>query len=236
MSFTKNKLVWLRPSEKGLTLIECLVAIVVIAVTTAAIGPVLLFSVATRVQNQRTAQAVQLAQAEIDKVRLTVEQGGDYAPRLKELFVISAPQTPLIKVADVPAPNRFLDSTDVDNIRDARKVDLDGDGNPDFAVQLFRTFGIEVPSATPATVVNTPVAFDVGVRIYDIRAEANLATLQTNQAGLAFTSSEGQRGTRPLAVLYSQMVQGDRVGSLCQYWRFTSTDPTAPAPAQLSCN
>ena len=43
----------------------------------------MVFSVATRVQNQRTEQALQIAQAEVDKVRLVVEQGGDYGDRVK---------------------------------------------------------------------------------------------------------------------------------------------------------
>ncbi|MEM9504465.1 MAG: type II secretion system protein, partial [Cyanobacteria bacterium P01_E01_bin.43] len=61
--------------EEGLTLIECIMAIVVIGLTGAAVAPMMLVSVATRVQSQKTEQALELAQSEIDSVRVLFEQG-----------------------------------------------------------------------------------------------------------------------------------------------------------------
>lgn len=219
-------------SEAGLTLIECLVALVVIALTTAAIAPMVVFSVATRVQNQRTDQALQVAQSEIDKVRLVVEQGGDYGDRLADLNLF---QTAAATVGAVPAPTQFIASTaNVTAETQARRFDIDGDGDNDFAIQLFRTAGIALPPETVGVVSSTPVVFDIGVRVYDARSERNLTSstpLVTNTAGLTFTSGEGDRGTQPLAVLYSQITQGDRNGSLCQYWQFAGA-----APVDLQCN
>ena len=234
MIFAKDKPNDPRSSEAGLTLIECLVAIAVIAITTASIGPMMVFSVATRVQNQKVEQALQLAQAEIDKVRLTVEQGGDYGQRLRNLSLYPDTSSPPISVAaNVPAPNAFVGSTTSTTpsvaIRQARRVDIDGDGAPDFAIQLFRTTGREVAPLTGS--ISTPVVFQIGVRVYDARAESRLPGLERDEAGLAFTSGEGERGRRPLAVLYSQIAQGDRNGSLCEYWRFAGSTPTG-----LVCN
>jgi prepilin-type N-terminal cleavage/methylation domain-containing protein len=219
--------------EEGLTLIECLVAIVVIAITAATIGPMMVFTVATRVQNQKTEQALQLAQSEIDKVRLVVEQGGDYGGRLSALSLVIAPATISSPTAvAAPTENPFLASTaTATSIEQARKFDTDGDGDNDFAIQLFRTRGVELPSQTAGVTVSTPVVFNVGVRVYDARAESNLGLLVTSTTSLAFTSGEGGRGRRPLAVLYGQMAQGDRDGSLCQYWTFTGSTPT-----NLQCN
>lgn len=229
MIFAKDKPNDPHSSEAGLTLIECLVAIAVIAITTASIGPMMVFSVATRVQNQKVEQALQLAQAEIDKVRLTVEQGGDYGQRLRNLSLYAAPST-ISVAANVSAPTTFLASTaSVSSITQARKVDIDGDGAPDFAIQLFRTTGREVAPVTGS--VSTPVVFQVGVRVYDARAESRLPGLERDEAGLAFTSGEGERGRRPLAVLYSQIAQGDRNGALCEYFRFAGSTPTG-----LVCN
>jgi prepilin-type N-terminal cleavage/methylation domain-containing protein len=216
----------LSSSEAGLTLIECLVAISVIAITVATIAPMMVFSVATRVQNQKTEQALQLAQAEVDKVRLTVDQGGDYGQRLRDMFLFSSPASTVLGVA---APTTFVASTaSVTSVTGARQVDTDGDGTNDFAIQIFRTTGIELAPAI-AGAPSTPVAFNMGVRVYDARAST--ASLLTDDAGLAFTSGTGQRSNRPLAVLYSQIVQGDRTGSLCQYWQFTGSTPTS-----LLCN
>lgn len=219
-------------SESGLTLIECLVAIVVIALTTATIAPVMVFSIATRVQNQKVEQALQLAQAEVDKVRLTVEQGGDYGDRLGELSVFESPAT---SAAQVAAPTRFVanNSASVTALTDARRIDSDGDGDTDFAVQLFRTTGIEVAAATSGA-ASTPIVFELGARVYDARAENTLndgGSLSADEAALTFSSGEGQRSTRPLAVLYSQVNQGDREGALCNYWEYAGSTPTS-----LSCN
>lgn len=224
MIATQNKQNRFCSSESGLTLIECLVAIVVVALTTATIAPMLVFSVATRVQNQKTEQALQLAQAEIDKVRLIVEQGGDYGDRLFDANLSTMPATtPPVPVARAAAPDSFIPSTDsATAVTQAREVDIDGDGASDFAVQLFRTRGIEIPPQTPGVIRNTPVVFDVGVRVYDERARQNINSLLIDEAGLTFVDGEGDRGRQPLAVLYSQIAQGDRDGSLCQYWRFTN--------------
>jgi type II secretory pathway pseudopilin PulG len=220
-----------RFSEGGLTLVECLVAIAVASTTSAAIAPMMAFSVATRVQNQKTEQALQLAQGEFDKIRLVVEQGGDYGGRLSSLSLLTAPAA-TASVAGVAAPTAFIASTATTiAITQARKIDTDGDGDTDFAIQSFRTRGIELPSQTPGVTASTPVVFDLGVRIYDARAESNLGSLTASTTRLSFTSGEGGRGRQPLAVLYGQMAQGDREGSLCQYWQFTGSTPT-----NLQCN
>jgi prepilin-type N-terminal cleavage/methylation domain-containing protein len=216
--------------EEGLTLMECLVAIVVIAITVAAIGPMLVFTVATRVQNQKTEQALQLAQGEIDKVRLVVDQGGDYGGKLRGLSLIAAPSS-ISTATAVAAPTAFITSipSTTTVTTNAKLIDTDGDGDNDFAIQLFRTRGIELPSQTVGVTASTPVVFDVGVRVYDARA--NTASLVASTVSLTFTSGEGTRGRRPLAVLYGQIAQGDRDGSLCQYWQFTGSTPT-----NLQCN
>jgi prepilin-type N-terminal cleavage/methylation domain-containing protein len=217
--------------EEGLTLMECLVAIVVIAITVAAIGPMLVFTVATRVQNQKTEQALQLAQGEIDKVRLVVEQGGDYGGKLRGLSLLAAPAS-ISSPTAVAVPTAFIASTaSTTAITQARRIDTDGDGDNDFAIQLFRTQGIELPSQTAGITASTPVVFNIGVRVYDARAESNLGSLVASTTSLTFTSGEGNRGRRPLAVLYGQIAQGDRDGSLCQYWEFTGSTPT-----NLQCN
>lgn len=216
-------------SESGLTLIECLVAIMVIALAIATTAPMMVFSVATRIQNQKVEQALQLAQGEIDKVRLAVEQGGDYGDRLLEL---SLPSSTAATAFEIPPPTTFVanNSSSVTAVTDARRIDTDGDGDDDFAIQLFRTQGIEVAPAASG-VADTPVAFEVGVRVYDARAENNLGSLVKEDGSLTFTSSEGNRGTAPLAVLYSQITQGDRDGALCKYWQYAGTTPTS-----LLCN
>lgn len=220
---------WMRLPSKaadnnGLTLIECLVAIAVIGLTAAVMGPVMLFSMATRIQSQRAEQAIQLAQGEVDKIRLMVERGGDFRSALA-----SYPSTTAASVAAVgpptSAPNYSLNNADPTV---AKRVDVGSStGSNKFAVQVFRTVG----STTVGSSV--PVTFDVGVRVYDLNAFKNSSvSLQTDAASLSFTSGEGQRSTRPLAVIYTSIFQGDRDGSLCAYKQYLGN---AASTAGLDC-
>ncbi len=208
---------WMRlPSRaadnNGLTLIECLVAIAVIGLTAAVMGPVMVFSMATRIQSQRAEQAIQIAQGEVDKIRLMVEQGGDFRSALASYPSTTAASVTAVG-APTSAPNYSLNSTTTDI---AKQVDVGSStGNNKFAVQVFRTVG----STTVGSSV--PVTFDIGVRVYDFNAFKNISSsLRTDTAALRFTSGEGQRSTRPLAVIYTSIFQGDRDGSLCAYKQY----------------
>jgi prepilin-type N-terminal cleavage/methylation domain-containing protein len=65
----KIHLSYLRHSEGGFTIIESLVAILVVAILLVAIAPVLSLSVATRVQSKRIELATQAAKSYIDAVK-----------------------------------------------------------------------------------------------------------------------------------------------------------------------
>jgi prepilin-type N-terminal cleavage/methylation domain-containing protein len=205
----------------GLTLIECLVAIVVIGISVAAVTPALVLTVATRVQSQAAEQALNVAQTEIDQVRLVVERGSDG-------YVNSTPTIvpPVFEddIRNVPPPVGFADSTTT--VEQAKLVDLNGDGSDDFAIQTFRNSGYTPSGSTD------PIAFDMGVRVYSIQAEENLGSLDSTQADIGLTSGTGQRRNRPLVVLYTTVVRGDADSSLCGYVQFIDST----ASTSLSCS
>lgn len=213
-------------SDSGLTLIECLVAIAVIGITTAVVAPVMVFSMATRVQSQKAEQALQVAQGEVEKIRLLVERGGDFSMPLA-----SYPSTTTASLANTPAPNSTAVTFNSTTTNIARLVNVDSDAANEFAVQVFRSVG-STPTNSPV-----PIAFELGVRVYDIRAfQSSSTTLSTSTAALSFTSGEGQRGTRPLAVIYTNFLKGDRDGSLCNYWRYVRSTPTVSTAGIIDCN
>lgn len=205
--------------DSGLTLLECLVAIAVIALTSATIAPVILFSVATRIQSQKAEQALQLAQLEIDSIRIEVERGGDYG-----VFLNAYPKTSETEedIKDSEPPDTFAPNLTSSSLTVAKEVNVDDDAEPEFAVQVFRTEGFPLASSTPT-------AFKVGVRVYDYRAtNSNLSTgLERDAASLSFTSGEGQRGLRPLAVLYADIIQSDKDTSLCDYRQYINPDSSS---------
>ena len=71
-----------KSSGGGFTLIESLVAIIIVSITVVAISPPIFWATGTRVQNRRAEQALSIAQATIDQVRARVERGGSTALEL----------------------------------------------------------------------------------------------------------------------------------------------------------
>lgn len=193
----------LKAQKQGFTLIECLVAIIMVALVASAIAPAMVISVATRVHSQKAEQALALAQSEIDSTRVLVERGGD--------FPIAALPPLATGVADKnvkTAPGPKLSITDATDFAHARPVDINGDGQTDFLVQRYRATG-------QLDAEDRPVAFAMGVRVYDrsVAGDDNLST--EKMASLVMTSGDGGRATRPLAVLYSTIATSDRGDSLC---------------------
>jgi type II secretory pathway pseudopilin PulG len=226
-------------SEQGLTLMEALVAILMVSAVMVAITPPIFLAVATRVQNSRAEQAIQLAHGEIDQVRVLVEQG--ITSENKEQLPASAGP---IEASKVPPPSsayadeQSTNSTcsDYDDkpkqvpVNQARLVDINSDCKPDFLVQTFRTNEQTITRGG----VPVPLVFQMGVRVYSISAQNNLANLKAGDNGnvkaasLQLTTGEGQQTDRPLAVLYTALGQGDATGALGRYECFASGTTCTP--------
>lgn len=209
--------------DQGLTLIECLVAIVMVALVAGSIAPVMVISVASRVNSQKAEQALGLAQAEIERTRSLVEQGS-YATA--NLPPIGSTASSAVKenedISSVLGPN--LSVTNSTNFAFTVPVDVNGDGTNDFRVQRFRSAGY-----TPAS-ASTPIAFNMGVRVYDISATGT-GNLPTDVASLGLTSGTGERSQRPLAALYTTIAVGDQDDSLCDLIRYFNSTQTSPSAA-----
>ncbi|MEB3359841.1 MAG: type II secretion system protein [Synechococcales bacterium] len=221
-----------RHTENGLTLVECLVAIVMVAVTGALMTPPLFLAAATRVQNRRSEQALQIAQGEIDRIRTLVERSQQTTSNLPAVVVLTDGDgnTTNVEAAELlrqtPAPTGLVDqlrspNTTCNNFDGtypdsslALRIDVDGDADcePEFFVQYFRDAGRLIPGTT-----DKPGEFRIGVRVYAISASDNFGNLSTESAALKFTSGEGNQRERPLAVLSTEVVESDIDQSICQY-------------------
>ena len=220
-------------SSSGFTLIESLVAIVVISITLVAITPPIFWATGTRVQNRRAEQALALAQGEIDRVRAEVERGGGITPLD---LPTSVGATTTFANYEGPAPTAAwnkLRSTDpqkntaeVVTAGEARfpaaseyiPVDTDGDGTADFLVQVFRDIGVCDSTPTPCTATDVPRIFNMTVRVYSAIAKgSNLAKLANTRASLTGTTGTKQAKDRPLAVLSSQVARSVNSKALEQY-------------------
>ncbi|MGJ3254647.1 MAG: type IV pilus modification PilV family protein [Elainellaceae cyanobacterium] len=218
-------------SEAGLTLLECIVSIVVVAITGALITPPLFLATATRLQNQRSDQALQIAQGEVDHIRTLTEQSRHYPTALPAVGPANTASVQAYALPDAIASQLKSVNTGCADLYDGAQIppttllpiDVDGDCESDFLMQFFRTPGVTSTRETTSG-TNRPTAFKVGVRVYARNAGDNLGNLYRDPdtggvvpASLKFTSGEGNQRERPLAVQYTQVTWGDTEFSLCQY-------------------
>jgi prepilin-type N-terminal cleavage/methylation domain-containing protein len=214
--------------DEGLSLIECLVAIVVVSITLIAITPPIFFITATRVQSRKAEQALQVAQAEIDRVRAVVERGvytaADLPAVVANISTVPAPTSVVAGVmkSSIGSCNTYTGATVAVTALLPVNTDLDPSNltacQSQFLVQTFRTAGT-AGSSVPTS------GFRLGVRVYSDNPllRQNLSGLQTAQASLRFVSGLGDQNRRPLAILYSTIVRNDTSNSLQDYRTVCST-------------
>lgn len=197
-------------TEQGLTLIESLAAIVIFSLAITAVTPPLIVAMATRVRAYRAQQSMQLAQGEIDRVRLVLEEGhnNDLATYQSQL----PPKDDTAKPEEVPAPTATsgLCSEGVPTVSTQYcTVEING---TTFGIQSFRTNTIEQPSISAGG--DVPVAFNLGVRVYTEGA-LNNGNLTTQAASLSFSARTD--GSAPLIVHYATVVRSDLDSSATAY-------------------
>jgi prepilin-type N-terminal cleavage/methylation domain-containing protein len=213
-------------SPTGFTLIESLVAVIVIAITVVSVIPPIFWATATRVQNRRVEQAVQLAQGEIDRVRNGIERQdfslADLPPEVTGAAVRPDPGAP---TSIDPTRRRSVDPLCVQGLADSGRppadpraaipVDTDGgdDCKAEFFIQVFRGQPVNLGSTTAGVV---PDGMVVGVRVYSIAAANTAGTafnsdppLQKEIGKLRATNGLGTQRTRPLSVQYSAIVRSN---------------------------
>ena len=231
-------------SEKGLTLIECLVAIVIISITVVAITPPIFVATASRIQSRRAEQANAIAQAEIDRIRTVVERGSKYtadelpasgggAVAASTIAAATGVNTDLI--ASLGACNGKtkypeVSATPTATATQVIPVDVDGDCIPEFAMQVFRS-----NDCTPASLVGVtpPYAFTAGVRVYGYEVGNPMSKLSPVRARLGITAGRGGDNSasgaerQPLQVIYTRV---SRVGNEQALECAKGSPPPAPGP------
>ncbi|MEG4058433.1 MULTISPECIES: hormogonium polysaccharide secretion pseudopilin HpsB [unclassified Microcoleus] len=199
-----------KSQEAGYTIIESLVAMIVVSVLMIAIAPVMAFSVATRVQAKRIEMATQAAKTYIEALRSEALKPGTNG--------FPAQSTTANKLEDTPAPA---------NINALYCIDQDGDqtctagSNQDLVVQGY--YYNNLPAATnPAK-----TGYSLIVRVYRASSFASGVGALTTQKIQADQKRQVQQGTTtaglgnlraPLVEIRTEIGASDRQGaynSLC---------------------
>lgn len=189
MMIPKQKLLSLPSSESGFTLIECLLAIIIVGVLMVAIAPAVVLSTATRVQARRVELATQAAQFYMDGLRagripppplgqvVYQDQTNWKSKNLLDGFEppkggALTPPTPATAGVTPTAENVYY--KDANGYAYLYCVDLDRDAGctkGDYVVQGFRSFRPSPSNpAAPDPSDDGSLGYMLGIRVY--RADA----------------------------------------------------------------
>jgi type II secretory pathway pseudopilin PulG len=202
-----------KSQEAGYTIIESLVAMIVVSVLMIAIAPVMAFSVATRVQAKRIEMATQAAKTYIEALRSEALKPGTKG------FPAQYPTDN--KLENTLAPTDITALYCINNYDDINKDDSEdppcqADSNQDFVVQGYYFNNL------PATTNPAKTGYSLIVRVYRANSFASgvgaLKTQKDLQAQQGTTSAGLGNLRAPLVEMRTEIGASDRQGaynSLC---------------------
>ncbi len=207
-------------SQSGFTIIECLIAIVIVSILMTALSPVIVLSVATRVQSRRVELASQAARAYIDGVRNgTIDPPSNTILlnnylQLDNFAGVLPPPTGAGSLSSCPttAGNQYCQNSSTPGATPSLYcIDIDGGGcnnsitSKDLVIQAFRS--------VTSTSTDANQGYLLGIRVY--RADAfndNVSLSQTKPPNnatppkkLIFTGGLGDRKA-PLVEMTTEIV------------------------------
>ncbi|MEG4024153.1 hormogonium polysaccharide secretion pseudopilin HpsB [Microcoleus sp. S13C4] len=192
-----------KSQEAGYTIIESLVAMIVVSVLMIAIAPVMAFSVATRVQAKRIEMATQAAKTYIEALRSEALKKGSKG--------FPDPSTTGNKLEDTAAPTDIsaLYCIDIDKKEVTEKCE--SDSNQDLVVQGY--YYNNLPAATnPAK-----TGYSLIVRVYRANSFASgvgtLTTQKNLKAQQGITTAGLGNLRAPLVEMRTEIGASDRQGA-----------------------
>ncbi|MDJ0795841.1 MAG: hormogonium polysaccharide secretion pseudopilin HpsB [Calothrix sp. MO_167.B12] len=201
-----------KPRDSGFTILESLVAVVVVAVLMAAIAPAIVLSAAIRVQSRRVELATQAAKTYIEGVRTGAISAGNAALAVdtNTYSSLNAFPAPAVGTLTCSTDNAYCSAPTANLFC----IDGDNDGSgctlssgKDFIVQAFRYN----TASTDAT-----TGYLLGVRVYradGFRNDGNLTKAPTKQGTV--TGGLGDRKAPLVEITTEISSQTDSFNELC---------------------
>jgi prepilin-type N-terminal cleavage/methylation domain-containing protein len=241
-------------TQSGFTIIECLLAIILVSILLTAIAPVIALSVATRVQARRVEQATQAAKSYIDGVRagiITPPQNivlvkQDKTNETNNSLFAGAPgaaaptgaaswdclpdnaNNPNNSYCQTPAGTAVVYCIGLDDT-----PGCSSGSSRDFIIQPFRSVVPDASGAAPDLSDDGSKGYLLGVRVYRADALDGSITLQTakpvnNVRAAAYTGGAGNRSL-PLVEMTTE-IRGGRTGysSFCDRLGCNTSNPAPP--------
>ncbi len=230
------KILLKKNTNSGMSLMESLVATVIISLMVVVSTPPLILAMATRIQNRRAETAMTLAQKELERIRLIVDTGLYEDNLLPPIATIGATQiTNPNQISQAGPPNTVCvigeSGCTITNSNQAWWTDP----SKEYFIQTFRTTGVQENVSIDRRVIPQTVVFRMGIRVYSKASFEDLGSLRTESAPIYLTRGAGERTLLerndgenisarqrqfPLAVIYADFSRGDLIGSLRKYHEF----------------
>ncbi|MEH1967916.1 hormogonium polysaccharide secretion pseudopilin HpsB [Nostoc sp.] len=248
----KHKQQQIHPSgESGFTIIESLVAMLVVTILLAAIAPTIVIATATRVQSKRVEQATQAARTFIDSVKTAAVAIPD-ATNATITLTQSAAATPrslgdnLLTTTNMPVPTTstsqylYCVTKDANNNLVITNPDCTSNTNKIFYIQAVK---IVVTGSNPTDTTGLPKdGYRLGIRVYrsDIDFTKTVKASDANIAGQSKTTQNTFTGTlgdrqSPLVEMTTEIgSRNTSFNALCQ--RLAITNPSSSTPSNNTCN
>ncbi|MEH2240646.1 hormogonium polysaccharide secretion pseudopilin HpsB [Nostoc sp.] len=217
-------------NESGFTIIESLVAMLVVAILLVAIAPVLVMSTATRVQAKRVELATGAAKAFIDAIKSKTISEASITDAMTPVLTAASSRTLSTSnngylLSSVAVPT---DATSLYCFHNDGKITIPSDCTTyktTSPVQFYiQAFGNAVGTiSTSTTQIDSGQSYRLGVRVY--RSDAEFGTLTAGSGGKKAATFTGGLGDRkaPLVEITTEIARGqpsynalcDRLGG-CQ--------------------
>ncbi|OUL19852.1 hormogonium polysaccharide secretion pseudopilin HpsB [Nostoc sp. 106C] len=214
-------------SQSGFTIVESLVAILVASLLLAAIAPVIVLSVATRVQAKRIESATDAAKTYLDGVRSGVITApsspitdgttiADYAPPTVGTLTCGTKTSP----CTAPATNLYCVSVDGN---DCTTTNINN-----FVIQAIRFNKATVTTGGTTTNITDPAkGYQLGIRVYRASGFSsdggNLKKAPSKQP--TFTGGTGDRKA-PLIEMTTEVSTGATFSDFCERLKVTNPQST----------
>ncbi len=215
-------------SQSGFTIIESLVAILVVSLLLAAIAPVIVLSVATRVQAKRIETATDAAKSYIDGVRsgtITAPPSPITGTSDTALSSYAAPTVGSLTCGTgsgyctAPATNLYCFSVDGNNCTTTNTIN--------FVIQAFRyNKATTTTGGVTSNITDETKGYQLGIRVYRADGFASdggvLKTAPNKQN--TFTAGLGDRKA-PLVEMTTDIGKGVSFSDFCDRLKPTTTNP-----------
>jgi len=225
----KQKRYSAQSSQAGFTLIEALLAIIVVTIMMIAIAPAIVLSVATRVQAKRLELGTAAAQSYVDGVR----SGTIPAPTLADIPLknIDPPPGGSLSCQDPDGlGSRSFYCTDPPGLYCIDNDDTAGCNDNSFKDMIIQASGYHPTAPATPTPTDADKGYQLGIRVYRADAFRDSTALKksdedTKNEASTFTAGAGDRKA-PLVEMTTEIsTSKTKYGDLCERQGGCGVDP-----------